>query len=424
MTGKNFLFTSESVTEGHPDKVCDQISDAILDEFLTKDSCSRVAAETTVTTGMALVCGEITADCYVDIPQIVRNTIRNIGYEGSCSGGFDANSCAVLTSIDEQSSDIGHGVNKALESRSSNSATSTTETENIGAGDQGIMFGFACNETPELMPLPISLAHKLSYRLAQVRKSELVDYLRPDGKSQVTVEYVNGVPARIHTILLSTQHNPEINGVSDNSVVQDIIKKDLKNLVIDAVFANESIKPDENTVILINPSGRFVIGGPQGDSGLTGRKIIVDTYGGFSRHGGGAFSGKDPTKVDRSAAYAARYVAKNIVAAGLADKCEVELAYAIGVAEPLSILVDTFGTGKISDEEIEKLVRSNFDLTPSGIINKFDLRNLPAKNGGKFYQLLAAYGHMGRTDIDVPWEKVDKADSLKAQALSCGCGCV
>ncbi len=424
MTSKNFLFTSESVTEGHPDKVCDQISDAILDEFLTKDRQSRVAAETTVTTGMALVCGEITADCYVDIPQVVRNTIKNIGYSGTTGGGFDADTCAVLTSIDEQSTDIGNGVNKAFESRSANADTSVVETEELGAGDQGIMFGYACNETPELMPLPISLAHKLSYRLSQVRKQGFVNYLRPDGKSQVTVEYVDGKPSRIHTVLLSTQHNPEINGISDNQKVQDIIKEDLKKLVIDHVFASEEIKPDENTIILINPSGRFVIGGPQGDSGLTGRKIIVDTYGGYSRHGGGAFSGKDPTKVDRSAAYASRYVAKNIVAAGLAEKCEIELAYAIGVAEPLSIMVDTFGTGKISDDEICALVHKNFDLRPAAIINKFDLRNLPAKNGGKFYQLLAAYGHMGRTDIDVPWEHVDKAETLKSQACSCGCGCV
>ena len=424
MTPKNFLFTSESVTEGHPDKVCDQISDAILDEFLTKDRQSRVAAETTVTTGMALVCGEITADCYVDIPQVVRNTIKNIGYTGSTGGGFDADTCAVLTSIDEQSTDIGNGVNKAFETRESNAATSNTETEDIGAGDQGIMFGYACNETPELMPLPISLAHKLSYRLAQVRKQGILNYLRPDGKSQVTVEYIDGKPARIHTILLSTQHNPSINGESDNQKVQDIIKRDLMEFVINNVFANEAIKPDANTIILINPSGRFVIGGPQGDSGLTGRKIIVDTYGGYSRHGGGAFSGKDPTKVDRSAAYAARYVAKNIVAAGLAEKCEIELAYAIGVAEPLSIMVDTFGTGKISDDEISKLVSKNFDLRPAGIINKFDLRNLPAKNGGKFYQLLAAYGHMGRCDINVPWEQVDKAETLRSQACSCGCGCV
>lgn len=424
MTGRNFLFTSESVTEGHPDKVCDQISDAILDEFLTKDNHSRVAAETTVTTGMALICGEITADCYVDIPQVVRNTIRNIGYTGTCSGGFDADTCAVLTSIDEQSTDIGNGVNKALESRSTNADTSIVETEEIGAGDQGIMFGYACDETPELMPLPISLAHKLSYRLSQVRKQGIVNYLRPDGKSQVTVEYKDGKPSRIHTILLSTQHNPTINGISDNEEVQRIINRDLREFVIDYVFEHSEIKPDSDTIILINPSGRFVIGGPQGDSGLTGRKIIVDTYGGYSRHGGGAFSGKDPTKVDRSAAYAARYVAKNIVASGLAKKCEIELAYAIGVAEPLSVMVDTFGTGKISDDELSKLVTETFDLTPAGIINKFDLRNLPAKNGGKFYQLLAAYGHMGRTDIDVPWEYTDKADTLKNKAITCGCGCV
>ena len=418
MASKNFLFTSESVTEGHPDKVCDQISDAILDEFLTKDNKSRVAAETTVTTGMALVCGEITSDCYVDIPQVVRNTIKNIGYIGENGGGFDYKTCAVLTSIDEQSTDIAGGVNKALESRNNNADTSNSETEDIGAGDQGIMFGYACNETPELMPLPISLAHKLSYRLSRVRKKGIVDYLRPDGKSQVTVEYVDGKPSRIHTILISTQHDPVIGTESDNQKVQAIIEKDLKEHVINYVFKNETIKPDENSIILINPSGRFVIGGPQGDAGLTGRKIIVDTYGGYSRHGGGAFSGKDPTKVDRSAAYAARYVAKNIVKAGLAEKCEIELAYAIGVAEPISVLVDTFGTGKISDEDLSELVSKNFDLRPVGIINKFDLRNLPAKNGGKFYQKLAAYGHMGRTDLEVPWEETDKAETLKTQAES------
>ena len=423
MTPRNFLFTSESVTEGHPDKVCDQISDAILDEFLTKYPQSRVAAETTVTTGMALVCGEITSDCYVDIPSVVRNTIKNIGYTGTSGGGFDADTCAVLTSIDEQSCDIAGGVNKAFESRKENADTSVSETENIGAGDQGIMFGFACNETPELMPLPISLAHKLSYRLAQVRKNGTLSYLRPDGKSQVTVEYVDGKPAKINTVLISTQHDPEINGVSDNSKVQEIIKNDIKKYVIDYVFENESpIGLSSDTKILVNPSGRFVVGGPQGDAGLTGRKIIVDTYGGYSRHGGGAFSGKDPTKVDRSAAYAARYVAKNIVAAGLADKCEIELAYAIGVAEPVSIMVDTFGTGKISDDELADLVSKNFDLRPAAIICQFDLRGLPAKNGGKFYQKLAAYGHMGRTDLVVPWEQTDKADSLKSQACS-GCSC-
>jgi len=422
MTPRNFLFTSESVTEGHPDKVCDQISDAILDEFLTKYPQSRVAAETTVTTGMALVCGEITSDCYVDIPSVVRNTIKNIGYTGTHGGGFDADTCAVLTSIDEQSCDIAGGVNKAFESRKENADTSVSETENIGAGDQGIMFGYACNETPELMPLPISLAHKLSYRLAQVRKNGTLPYLRPDGKSQVTVRYIDGKPASIDTVLISTQHDPVINGISDNSKVQEIIKNDIKKYVIDYVFENEStIGLSSDTKILVNPSGRFVVGGPQGDAGLTGRKIIVDTYGGYSRHGGGAFSGKDPTKVDRSAAYASRYVAKNIVAAGLAEKCEIELAYAIGVAEPVSIMVDTFGTGKISDDEISELVAKNFDLRPAAIIRQFDLRGLPAKNGGKFYQLLAAYGHMGRTDIVVPWEQTDKADSLKSQACSCGC---
>lgn len=423
MVSKNFLFTSESVTEGHPDKVCDQISDAILDEFLTKDPKSRVAAETTVTTGMALVCGEITSDCYVDIPHVVRDTIKNIGYHGEEGGGFDSKTCAVLTSIDEQSSDIAGGVNKALETRDNNANTSTTETENLGAGDQGIMFGYACNETPELMPLPISLAHKLAYRLSQVRKQGLISYLRPDGKSQVTVEYQDGKPCRIDTILISTQHDPQINGTSDNKEVQEIIKKDLIKLVINYVFENEALKPDSSTKYLINPSGRFVIGGPQGDAGLTGRKIIVDTYGGYSRHGGGAFSGKDPTKVDRSAAYAARWVAKNIVAAGLAEKCEIELAYAIGVAEPISVMVDTFGTGTVSDDEISCLVKKNFDLRPAAIINKFDLRNLPAKNGGKFYQRLAAYGHMGRTDFEVPWENTDKADDLNAQAKTGGCCC-
>lgn len=426
MKSKNFLFTSESVTEGHPDKVCDQISDAILDEFLTKYPKSRVAAETTVTTGLTLVCGEISSECYVDIPKVVRNTIENIGYIGEAGGGFDAKTCAVLTSIDEQSCDIAGGVNKAFETREDNADTSTAETENLGAGDQGIMFGYACNETPELMPLPISLAHRLAYRLTEVRKQGLLKYLRPDGKSQVTVEYTDGKPSRIDTVLISTQHDPEINGETDNHKIQAIIKKDLIELVVNEVFKNDALKPDESTKYLINPSGRFVVGGPQGDAGLTGRKIIVDTYGGYSRHGGGAFSGKDPTKVDRSAAYAARWVAKNIVAAGLADKCELELAYAIGVAEPISVMVDTFDTGKIPDEEICCLVKQNFDLRPAAIINQFDLRGLPAKNGGKFYQRLAAYGHMGRLDFEVPWEATNKAEDLKKQSTlgcSCGCGC-
>ena len=418
MALKNFLFTSESVTEGHPDKVCDQISDAILDEFLTKDPNSRVAAETTVTTGMALVCGEISSSCYVDIPSVVRNTIKSIGYKGEEGGGFDYKTCAVLTSIDEQSTDIAGGVNKALEARSDNSDVSSSETDDIGAGDQGIMFGYACDETPELMPLPISLAHRLSFRLAEIRKQHIVNYLRPDGKSQVTVEYREGKPYRIDTIVLSTQHDPEINGISDNKRVQEIIREDLIKYVIDYVFQNEAIKPDSSTKYLINPSGRFVIGGPQGDAGLTGRKIIVDTYGGYARHGGGAFSGKDPTKVDRSAAYAARWVAKNIVAAGLAEKCEIELAYAIGVIRPVSVLVDTFGTGKVSDEALSEIVQRNFDLRPNAIIKQFDLRNLPAKNGGKFYQRLAAYGHIGRTDFSVPWEETQMANKLESEALA------
>ncbi len=414
MTGKNFLFTSESVTEGHPDKVCDQISDAILDAFLVKDPKSRVAAETSVTTGMVLVTGEITSDCYVDIPSVVRNTIEQIGYIGSSGGGFDAKTCAVLTSIDEQSCDIAGGVNTALETREGEKIE-CQETQELGAGDQGIMFGFACDETDELMPLPISLANRLARRLMEVRKSGIVDYLRPDGKTQVTVEYIDGVPAKIDAIVISTQHDPIVKGETNNDRVQKIISEDLRNHVINFVFANERIKPDITTKYYINPSGRFVIGGPQGDAGLTGRKIIVDTYGGYSRHGGGAFSGKDPTKVDRSAAYTARYVAKNIVAAGLAKKCEVQFGYAIGVAKPVSVMVETFSTGIIPDEQISRLVQENFDLRPASIIKQFDLRNLPAKNGGSFYRLLAAYGHMGRTDIDVPWEHTDKAQLLSSK---------
>lgn len=416
MALKNFLFTSESVTEGHPDKVCDQISDAILDVFLTKDPTSRVAAETTATTGMVLVSGEISSSCYVDIPSVVRETIKRIGYKGEEGGGFDYKTCAVLTSIDEQSTDIAGGVNKALETRNDVSSTSATETVNIGAGDQGIMFGYACDETKEFMPLPISLAHRLAYRLAEIRKEKLVNYLRPDGKTQVTVEYENGEPKRIDTIVISTQHDPEINGESDNQKIQAIIKEDMMKYVVEEVFKDEKIKPDSTTKYYINPSGRFVIGGPQGDAGLTGRKIIVDTYGGYARHGGGAFSGKDPTKVDRSAAYAARWVAKNIVAAGLAKQCEIELAYAIGLAEPVSVLVDTFGTGKIDDEELAKIVKANFDLRPAAIIKQFELRELPSKFNGKFYQKLAAYGHMGRSDFYVPWEEVQMADKLREAA--------
>jgi len=423
MTSKRFLFTSESVTEGHPDKVCDQISDAILDAFLVQDAKARVAAETSVTTGMALVAGEITANCYVDIPSTVRNTIEQIGYIGTSGGGFDAKTCAVLTSIDEQSADISGGVNSCLETRVS-LELSEQQIDDLGAGDQGIMFGFACDETPEYMPLPISLAHRLAFKLAAVRKNGQLTYLRPDGKTQVTVEYVDGIPSRIDTVVISTQHDPDINGETDNTKIQAIIREDMLKFVIEPVFANDRIKPDEKTKYLVNPSGRFVVGGPQGDAGLTGRKIIVDTYGGYSRHGGGAFSGKDPTKVDRSAAYAARHVAKNIVAAGLAKKCEIQLAYAIGVARPVSIFVDTFGTGICScDDEIGTVIEQVFDLRPAAIIQNFDLRNLPAKNGGSFYRLLAAYGHMGRTDIDVPWERMDKVDELKSEFKINSCSC-
>lgn len=413
MATSKYLFTSESVSEGHPDKICDQISDAILDAFLTQDPKARVAAETSVTTGLVLVAGEITSTCYVDIPKVVRDTIEEIGYVGERGGGFDARTCAVLTSIDEQSADIAGGVDAAQEVRQK---LTSDEIDQIGAGDQGIMFGYACNETKELMPLPIQLSHALVRKMAELRKNGTLGYLRPDSKSQVTVEYVDGKPNRIDTVVISTQHDPEIEGETNNDKVQARIESDLKSKVIESVFADTDVKPDGETKYYINPSGRFVVGGPQGDAGLTGRKIIVDTYGGYARHGGGAFSGKDPTKVDRSAAYASRYVAKNLVAAGLADKCEVQVGYAIGVAKPMSIFVETFGTGKLDDDQLAELVKKHFDLRPAAIIQNFDLQGAPGKNNGRFYQNVAAYGHIGRSDLDLPWERLDKVDALKQEA--------
>ena len=388
------LFTSESVTEGHPDKMCDAISDAILDALMEKDPMSRVACETASCTGFVLVTGEITTNAYVDIPKIVRETVKEIGYDKS-EYGFDGNTCAVMVSIDEQSSDIAMGVDKALEAKENQ--MSEEELEAIGAGDQGMMFGYATNETEEYMPYPISLAHKLAQQLTKVRKDGTLTYLRPDGKSQVSVEYdENDKPVRLEAVVLSTQHDPD--------VTQEQIHEDIKKYVFDPILPAELI--DENTKFFINPTGRFVIGGPHGDAGLTGRKIIVDTYGGYARHGGGAFSGKDCTKVDRSAAYAARYVAKNIVAAGLADKCEIQLSYAIGVAQPTSIMADTFGTGKVSDEKLVEIIRENFDLRPAGIIKMLDLRR-------PIYKQTAAYGHFGRHDVDLPWEKLDRVEDLK-----------
>ena len=406
---RRYLFTSESVTEGHPDKICDQISDTIIDALLAEDPHSRVAAEVVVNTGLVLITGEITTKAHVNYVHLARKKIAEIGYTDA-DNGFSANSASVLIALDEQSPDIAQGVNVAKESRTEDSEELF---DKIGAGDQGIMFGFACNETPELMPLPISLAHRIARRLAGVRKAGILPYLRPDGKTQVTVVYEDGKPVGIDTILISTQHTATIGDISDDAEVQDKIKADLWTEVVEPIFGDITIKPSQETRFLVNPTGKFVIGGPQGDSGLTGRKIIVDTYGGYSRHGGGAFSGKDPTKVDRSAAYAARYAAKNIVAAGLAQKCEVQLSYAIGVARPVSIFVDTFGTGKVDDEILLNLVKENFELRPAGIIHVFNLRNLPSERGGRFYQDVAAYGHLGRTDLDLPWERTDKVDVLK-----------
>lgn len=394
MSKKRMLFTSESVTEGHPDKMADQISDSILDAIIAQDPMGRVACETLVTTGQVHVVGEISTNCYVDIPKIIRETVKDIGYTNA-EYGFDYKTCGILVSLDEQSPDIAQGVNEALEAREGD----MDESDAVGAGDQGMMFGYATNETPEFMPLPIALAHRLSRRLTEVRKNGTLPYLRPDGKTQVTVVYEDGKPVAVDTIVISTQH--------DEDVTLEQIRADLIKYVIKEIVPAELLS--DETKIFVNPTGKFVIGGPQGDSGLTGRKIIVDTYGGWARHGGGAFSGKDPTKVDRSAAYAARYVAKNIVAAGLADKCEIQLAYAIGVAHPVSVMVDTFGTNKIAEEKIEELVAKNFDLRPAGIIKMLDLRR-------PIYRNTAAYGHFGRTDVDLPWEHTDKAELLKAEA--------
>ncbi len=407
-----YLFSSESVTEGHPDKICDQIADAILDALLTQDPQSRVAAEVVVNTGLVLITGEITTKAQVNYVNLARQKIHEIGYTDA-NNGFAANSCAVIVALDEQSPDIARGVDTAQEAREQ---LSDAELDRIGAGDQGIMFGYACNETPEYMPLPISLAHRMARRLAAVRKTGQLPYLRPDGKTQVTVIYEDGKPVGIDTILISTQHTATIDDISEESAVQAKIKADLWEAVVKPVFADLTLQPDGNTRFLVNPTGKFVIGGPQGDSGLTGRKLVVDTYGGYARHGGGAFSGKDPTKVDRSAAYMARYIAKNIVAAGLADKCELQISYAIGVARPMSLFVDTFGTGKLAPEQLLELIKTHFDLRPAAIIQTFNLRHLPQDRGGRFYQDVAAYGHFGRHDLDLPWERLDKVADLQAAA--------
>ena len=407
-----YVFTSESVTEGHPDKICDQVSDAVLDALLAQDPASRVACETVVNTGLCLITGEVTTTAKVDYIGLVRGVIEKIGYSGARAGGFDANSCAVLVALDQQSPDIAQGVNEADDHAGD-------PLDLVGAGDQGIMFGFACNETPELMPLPISLAHRLSRRLAEVRHNGTLPYLLPDGKTQVSVVYENDQPVAIDTILISTQHISEIDGVSEEKAIRERISADLWSHVVEPATADLSLKPSkDSTRFLVNPTGKFVVGGPQGDAGLTGRKIIVDTYGGYARHGGGAFSGKDPTKVDRSAAYAARYVAKALVAAGLARKAVVQLSYAIGVAKPVSILVESFGTGVVSNDALTALVQENFDLRPGAIIDTFGLRNLPQQRGGDFYQDVAAYGHFGRSDLNLPWENVEAVAATLKQAAA------
>ena len=408
-----YVFTSESVTEGHPDKICDQVSDAVLDALLAQDSTSRVACETVVNTGLCMITGEVTSKAQVDFIHLVRDVIRDIGYSGARAGGFDATSCAVLVALDQQSPDIAQGVDEADDHEGD-------PLDKVGAGDQGIMFGYACNETPELMPLPISLAHRLARRLAEVRHNGTLDYLLPDGKTQVSVVYENDKPVEIDTILISTQHTAEVMGLTDEQEVRNRISEDLWTHVVLPATADLPLKPDRaNCRYLVNPTGKFVVGGPQGDAGLTGRKIIVDTYGGYARHGGGAFSGKDPTKVDRSAAYAARYVAKALVAAGLANRVEVQLSYAIGVAKPVSILVESFGSGKVSNAELTDLVQEHFDLRPGAIIEQFKLREMPSLNGGRFYRDTAAYGHFGRPDLNLPWENVaDKAAALKQAEAS------
>jgi len=415
----HYVFTSESVTEGHPDKICDQISDAVLDALLAQDPESRVACETVVNTGLCLITGEVTTKARVDFNNLVRGVIEKIGYSGARAGGFDAKSCAVLIALDQQSPDIAQGVDEADDHEGD-------PLDKVGAGDQGIMFGYACDETPELMPLPISLAHRLARQLAQVRHDGLLNYLLPDGKTQVSVVYENDQPVAIDTILISTQHTAEIDGISEEKALRDRISADLWLHVVQPATADLKLKPNpDSTRFLVNPTGKFVVGGPQGDAGLTGRKIIVDTYGGYARHGGGAFSGKDPTKVDRSAAYAARYVAKALVAAGLARKVEVQLSYAIGVARPVSILVESFGTGILSNADLTALVQERFDLRPGAIINTFGLRQLPSQRGGRFYQDVAAYGHFGRSDLDLPWENVDTiAAELKQATASLGAASV